>query len=120
MGDPIGRTGPLTVSVGGLNLGTTSFRVVPSIDGAVQLPPLAGGLTLDQPDVSLATLQVLAEQQELYGNGEQPPVQVQHQPYMGPPLRYLVSGRQVRYPTHVPQLASGSFMGCCAEPLTCW
>jgi hypothetical protein len=42
-------------------------------------------------------LLMLMEQEERYGNGEQPPVQVRQLPYDGPALRYLMTGQQVKF-----------------------
>jgi hypothetical protein len=92
----VGHTPPINISIGGVDIGPTSFAVMPTVrPGAA---PPAGGLIESEPSVIIAALRViLAQQQQHYGNGEQPPVQVQDQPYSGPPLRYLVSGRPVRY-----------------------
>jgi hypothetical protein len=97
---PLGRTTVRhPINVGDLTLNPASLTVIPDMsDRVAQCPPLAGGRTLEQPTVAIATTQILlAQQQRYYGNGEQPAVQVRHQPYSGPPLRYLVSGRPVRY-----------------------
>lgn len=68
-------------------------------------PLLAGGQRAEQANMIVAALTiVLAEQELLYGHGEQPPVPVQSQPYGGPPLRYLVSGRQVKFCTDKEQV----------------
>jgi hypothetical protein len=89
------------INIGDLTVNPADLVVVPDMSNTIaQCPPLAGGRTLDQPTVAIATTQILlAQQHKYYGNGEQPAVQVQHQPYSGPALRYLVSGRPVRYMT---------------------
>jgi hypothetical protein len=106
MAQPVGVTDPIEMSVGGLSLGAVTMHVMDTVrPGAGQAPMLAGGLTEEKPSFVLASLHVLlAQQQQQYGNGEQPPGQVQHQPYSGPPMRYLISGRPVRY--------LASFGGC--------
>jgi len=69
---------------------------VMSVQGLV--PPLAGGQSASQPDITLAYgAFLLAEQEQRYGNGEEPPVPVQQLPYDGPPVRFLMSGRQVKF-----------------------
>eukprot|EP00775_Hariotina_reticulata_P005614 gene5614-5852_t len=54
-----------------------------------------------QPHMLVAGLNVcLAQQEERYGHGEEPPVPVRQQPpYNGPPLRYLMDNRQVIFCT---------------------
>jgi hypothetical protein len=42
---------------------------------------------------------LLAEQEHRYGNREQPPVPVIPLPYDGPPLRFLLDGRQASFCT---------------------
>jgi hypothetical protein len=65
----------------------------PYILGGAELAPLLGaGQIARSTDVVLANLSALLyEQEQRYGNGEQPPVLVQQQPYDGPPLRYLLT-----------------------------
>lgn len=43
----------------------------------------------------VALLMILQEAR--YGHGEQPPVLVRHMECVGPPLQYLLTGRQVRF-----------------------
>ena len=73
----------------------------PAIMGGAGLAPaLAEGQVAADADVILAALQLTLHQQEQrYGNGEQPPVPVQQQQYNGPPLRYLMTGRAVKFCT---------------------
>lgn len=101
---PARRVSLEDLNVGDLNLSPATMQVMPSGEPR-QYPPIAGGTPADQqPGTTIANLQILlTKQQQLYGSGEQPPVQVQHQPYNGPPLRYLVSNRPVRYvPVYLP------------------
>lgn len=66
--------------------------------GADLCPVLAGGQRAQGSELNVAMLQLLlVEEEHRYGHGEQPPVLVQHQPYSGPPLRYLLSGRRVKF-----------------------
>jgi hypothetical protein len=68
------------------------------MSGAAFTPALAGGRQAADAPIILAQMQfMLHEQEQRYGNGEQPPVQVQQLPYDGPPLRYLMTGRQVKF-----------------------
>jgi hypothetical protein len=71
----------------------------PSIMGAAGLAPaLAGGQHAVDTPMILAQMQfLLLEQEQRYGNGEQPQVLVQQQPYSGAPLCYLMTGRQVKF-----------------------
>eukprot|EP00775_Hariotina_reticulata_P007336 gene7336-7548_t len=70
-------------------------------DGGPPAAPLAGSRSSTrQPGLTLTNLQsLLAEQEQLYGHGEQPPVPVTQLPYNGPPIRYLLNGRQVTFCT---------------------
>jgi Ni,Fe-hydrogenase I large subunit len=82
-------------------ISNASNRDQPFILGGAGLAPLlAAGQTASDASVVIANLPALLYQQEQrYSNGEQPPVLVQQQPYDGPPLRYLLTGRQVKFCT---------------------
>jgi hypothetical protein len=71
--------------------------------GAALAPTLAGGqIAADAPIILAQTMLLLKQQEQRFGQGQQPPVlvqqqQQQQQPYSGPPLRYLMTGRQVKF-----------------------
>lgn len=69
---------------------------LPVFEGASNV--LYGAPREEQPNMVLAGLHSLVmRQQQQYGNGEQPPLLVQQQPYHGPPLRFCLTDQRVRF-----------------------
>lgn len=62
-----------------------------------EVPTLAAGAAR-QHGTNLSMLPwLLKQQQDRYGDNQQPPVAVQQTAYQGPPLRFLLDGRRVKF-----------------------